>query len=65
MLNYDDMVYGTYRLSQVLRNKITESGQTRTAKVGHEEGHSLASRKNEPMHWKRSSSACRGWCSWC
>ena len=38
-------VYGTYRLCQVLRNKIPTSGQTRTVKVGYEEGHSLADRK--------------------
>ena len=48
MLNYDNMVYGTYRLSQVLRNEITASRQTRTVKVGYKEGHSLANRKNEP-----------------
>ena len=41
MLNYDNMVHGTYRLSQVLRNEITVSGQTRTVMVGYEEGHSL------------------------
>ena len=42
----------TYRLCQVLRSKIPVSGQTRTVKVGYEEGHSLAGRKNEPTPQK-------------
>ena len=47
LLNYDNMVFGTCRLCQVLRNEISTCGQRRTVRVGYEEGHSLAGRKNE------------------
>ena len=51
-LNHDNMVYGSYRLSKVMRNEVTVSGQTRTVKVGYEEGLSLANRTNEPTPQK-------------
>ena len=44
LLKYDN---GTYRLCQVLRNKISPSGQMQTVKVGYKEGHGLAGRKKE------------------
>ena len=49
LLRYDN---GSYRPCQVLRNKISTNGQTRTVKVGYEEGHGLSSRKNESTPWK-------------
>ena len=39
LLNYENMVYWTYRLYQVLRIEISTNGQVRTVKVGYEEGH--------------------------
>ena len=47
LLNYDNMVNGTYRLCQVLINEISTSGRGRTVKVGYKESRSLAGRKNE------------------
>ena len=38
----------TITWSTVLRNEFPTSGQKRTVKVGYEEGHSLAGRKNKP-----------------
>ena len=52
MRNHDNMVYGTYRLSRVLRNVISASGQMRTVKLVYEEGHSLANRENKPAPWR-------------
>ena len=62
LLHYDNW---TYRPCQVLKNEISMSGQTRTVKVGYEEGHGLSSRKKNLHLGGRSSSACRGWRSWC
>ena len=47
LFNQDNDVCGTYKLCQVLQNKISTRGQMRTVKEGYEEDCSLAGRKNK------------------
>ena len=37
LLSYDNDIYGTYKLCQVLQTEISMSGQMRKVKVGYEE----------------------------